>query len=287
MESFRITLAQIAPVVMDVEKNMKRALSLLDDCAKRGSSILVLPELYLSGYEIKEAISTEAGEERLKNDVDEALPLIAKKTRETGCDILVSYPLFDQPGKKPYIALEYFSDGKSLALHRKINLCNYAQYTEHLIFSEGYDVTVAKTPCCNAGMFVCEDLWHMTNAIFAAKLGAEVLFYPSAATVMDMADGEKCFSNWKKLTQGTAFSQTSYVVCCNQAASPDSVYFGGSHVVDPNGEIVGRLPLFEEAVMDVEIDMEYLREIRRKRPLLRNERFDVYKKIFDKSGSSL
>ena len=32
MESFTITLAQVAPVVLDVEKNMKRALSLLDDC---------------------------------------------------------------------------------------------------------------------------------------------------------------------------------------------------------------------------------------------------------------
>lgn len=278
MESFTITLAQVTPVVLDVEKNMKRALSLLDDCTKRGASILVLPELYLSGYEVKKSISTEAGAERFKRDVDAVLPLLAEKTRESSCDILISYPLFEQPGKKPYIALEYFSGGKSLAVHRKINLCNYAQYTEHLTFSEGDEVTVADAPCCKAGMFVCEDLWHMTNAIFAAKLGAEVIFYPSAATVLDRADGEKCFSNWKKLTQGTAFSQTSYVVCCNQAASPASIYFGGSHVVDPNGDIVAQLPLFEEAVVDVEIDRAYLRRIREMRPLLRNERLDVYKK---------
>ncbi|MGE4487335.1 MAG: carbon-nitrogen hydrolase family protein [Synergistaceae bacterium] len=166
MESFRITLAQVAPAVMDVEKNMKRALSLLDDCAKRGSSILVLPELYLSGYEVKEAISTEAVAKRLKGDVDAALPLIAEKTRESGCDILISYPLFEQPGKKPYIALEYFSGGKSLAVHRKINLCNYAQYTEHLTFSEGDKVTVAEAPYCRAGMFVCKDLWYIMDVIF-------------------------------------------------------------------------------------------------------------------------
>ncbi len=278
MDSFKITLAQVAPVVLDVEKNMKRALSLLDDCGKRGSSILVLPELYLSGYEIKEAISTEAGAERLERNVNAALPLIAEKTRDSKCDILISYPLFEQPGKRPYIALEYFSGGKSLALHRKINLCNYAQYAEHLTFSEGDEVTVAEAPSCKAGMFVCEDLWHMTNALFAAKLGAEVIFYPSAATVLDRAEGEQCLSNWKKLTQGTAFSQTSYVVCCNQAASPASIYFGGSHVVDPNGDVVAQLPLFEEAAMDVEVDINYLRKIREMRPLLRNERLDVYKK---------
>lgn len=278
MVNFRITVGQVAPAVMDVEKNMKRALSLLDDCSKEGSSVLVLPELYLTGYEIKDYISTEAGTKKLKEHVDAALPLIAEKTRESGCDILISYPLFEQPDKRPYIALEYFSGGKSLALHRKINLCNYAQYTEHLTFSEGDEVTVAEAPGCKAGMFVCEDLWHMTNAIFAAKLGAEVIFYPSAATVLDRADGEKCLSNWKKLTQGTAFSQTSYVVCCNQAASPDSIYFGGSHVVDPNGEVILELPLFEECVMSADIDLSYLRSIREKRPLLRNERFDVFRK---------
>lgn len=278
MESFTITLAQVAPVVLDVEKNMKRALSLLDDCGKRGSSILVLPELFLSGYEIKEAISTEAGAERLERNVNAALPLIADKTGESGCDILISYPLFEQPGKRPYIALEYFSGGRSLALHRKINLCNYAQYTEHLTFSEGDSVTVAEAPACKAGMLVCEDLWHMTNAIFAAKLGAEVIFYPSAATVLDRAEGEKCLSDWKKLTQGTAFSQTSYVVCCNQPASAGSIYFGGSHVVDPNGDLILELPLFEESVMRVDLDLAYLRNIREKRPLLKNERFEVYKK---------
>ena len=278
MEIIKITVAQATPDLLDTEKNMKRVSSLLEDYAKGGSSLLVLPELYLTGYDIKEEIATEAGAEKLKKNVNKDLRLIAQKTAETGCDILISYPLFEQPGKRPYIALEYFSRGRSLALHRKINLCNYAQYTEHLTFSEGDEVTVAETPACKAGMFVCEDLWHMTNAIFAAKLGAEVIFYPSAATVLDRSEGEKCLSNWKKLTQGTAFSQTSYVVCCNQPASAGSIYFGGSHVVDPNGDVVAQLPLFEESVMDVEIDIGCLRKIREKRPLLKNERFEVYRK---------
>ncbi len=80
MVKFRITVAQVAPAVMDVEKNMKRALSLLDDCSKEGSSILVLPGSYLTGYEIKDYISPEAGAKKLKEHVDAALPLIAEKT---------------------------------------------------------------------------------------------------------------------------------------------------------------------------------------------------------------
>lgn len=281
MDKLKFTIGQIAPVPLNIKKNTATVLNLLDRCASSGSSLLVLPELSLSGYEIKEALTTPSGTERLKTDVAEALCLIANKTMDSGCDILISYPLFDPLKEKPFIALDYFSKGRSIASHRKINLCNYAQYTEHLTFSEGDQVTVADAPYCKAGMFVCEDLWHMTNAIFAAKLGADVIFYPSAATVLEKSAGTLCLANWKKLTKGTAFSQTSYVVCCNQAESPSSIYFGGSHVVDPNGDIITELPLFEEAVEDVEIDMSYLKEIRNKRPLLKNERFEVYKKYMD------
>lgn len=281
MDKWKLTIGQIAPAPLDIKKNTARAIKLLDQCASKGSSLLVLPELYLTGYEIKEALSTPSSIKKLKADVDEAVYLLADKTMDSGCDILISYPLFDSIEEKPFIVLDYLSNGHSIACHRKINLCNYAQYTEHLTFSEGDQVTVADAPYCKAGMFVCEDLWHMTNAIFAAKIGAEVIFYPSAATVLEKSTGTLCLANWKKLTKGTAFSQTSYVVCCNQAESPSSIYFGGSHVVDPNGDIIAELPLFEEAVADVEINMSYLKEIRNKRPLLKNERFEVYKKYMD------
>ena len=58
----------------------------------------------------------------------------------------------------------------------------------------------------------------------------------------------------------------SYVVCCNHAESPTAKYFGGSHIVDPNGDIVLELPLFDEAVINFEIDLSYIKEIRKIRP---------------------
>ena len=278
MKSLKITIGQVVSVPLDIKKNTDKALDLMDQCISDKSSLLVLPELYLSGYEIKDFISSSSGVKALKKDVSEALTRVADKTQESGCDILISYPIFRLESDKPYIALDYYSKGRSIASHRKINLSNYAQYTEHLTFSEGDQVTVADTPYCRAGMFICEDLWHITNAIFASKLGAEVLFYPSAATVIERSGAEDCLSNWKKLTIGTAFSQTSYVVCCNHAESPNAKYFGGSHVVDPNGDIVLELPLFDEAVMNFDIDLSYIKKIREIRPLLANERFEVYKK---------
>lgn len=280
MRTWKITIGQISPRTLDCRGNANRASNILEECASCGSTLLVLPELYLSGYEIADAITNEKNKKELQAQIEQSLAMLREKTIKTGVDLLISYPLFSRDEEKPFIALEYLSKGKSRGLHKKINLCNYAQYTEHLTFSAGDEIVVAKTDKGSAGLFVCEDLWHVTNAIFAAKEGAEALFYPSAATVLEKNAGENCLANWQKITVGTAFTQTSYVICCNQASSDSTLYFGGSHVVAPDGEIVLQMPLFEESVAHIELDMDYLEKIREMRPLLANERFEVYRKRF-------
>lgn len=277
MKKWKITLAQLAPMTLNVHKNAQRAATLMGDCVKSGSKLLVLPELYLTGYNISREIKEKVKKERLKNDISVALSALRKQSIDTGVDLMISYPLFENDAP-PYIALEYIGCGRSLGLHKKINLCNYAQYTEHLHFQAGSEIVTASSESATAGLFICEDLWHITNAIFATKLGAEVLFYPSAATVVNKEDGKTCFDNWKKLTVGTAFSQTSFVVCCNQASNNSEYYFGGSHVISPTGDVLLSLPLFDEAVADVELDAEILDQVRSMRPLIANERFDVYRK---------
>lgn len=279
MRKWKITVGQLTPIQLDCMTNAKRACEILRECAAVGSNLLVLPELYLTGYEIADTLAAPLKKKLLKQRVTQALELLQRQTKETGVDIIISYPLFSPGHEKPFIALQYFSQGISLALHKKINLCNYAQYTEHLTFTAGDEISVARTGSGMAGLFVCEDLWHVTNAIFAAKAGAEVLFYPSAATVLKKGDGENYLSNWKMITASTAFTQTSFVVCCNQAVSDTALYFGGSHIVTPDGEILVQLPLFEEKLVHAELDMSYLENVRKTRPLLKNERFEVYKKL--------
>lgn len=278
MEGWKITLAQLAPTLIEVRKNAGSALEVMYESARRGSGLIVLPELYLSGYAVSGFIKSEAEKRALREDVAEGLSMLREDGKKSKTDILVSYPLFEEGAEKPYIALEYIAGGETLALHRKINLCNYAQYTEHLNFTAGDEVVVAKSERGNAGLFVCEDLWHVTNAIFAVKLGVEVLFYPSAATVLERGAAPGCLRNWQRPTVGTAFSQTSYVVCCNQAAGGGEYYFGGSHVVAPDGELLLQLPFFEEAVADVVLDGKLLREVREMRPMIANERLDIYRK---------
>ena len=46
----RVALAQINPVVGDLDFNIKKIIDATRECVKRGVSLLVTPELSLTGY---------------------------------------------------------------------------------------------------------------------------------------------------------------------------------------------------------------------------------------------
>jgi predicted amidohydrolase len=60
---------------------------------------------------------------------------------------------------------------------------------------------------------------------------------------------------------------------------------GGSFALSPEGEVLLELPLLEEAEGDVEIDRDALEALRRRRPLLANERHDLYAAAFGSRGA--
>jgi N-carbamoylputrescine amidase len=68
---------------------------------------------------------------------------------------------------------------------------------------------------------------------------------------------------------------TSYVVFVNRVGVEESVIFwGGSQVIDPAGDVVFAAPLLDEGLHVVEIDLATVRRERTTLPLLRDERPD-------------
>ena len=66
---------------------------------------------------------------------------------------------------------------------------------------------------------------------------------------------------------------TSYIVHCNRVGYEDGkVFWGGSSIVDADGEFVTHGLYFEEALIVQEIDLNHLHRTRARLPLLRDER---------------
>ena len=275
MQSFTVSVGQMCCDRRDIGRNEEKIVRWLDLAAKERSRLLVLPELGLTGYQSFEDLRTEAEKRDCNRSVEGAVERISAKTADAGVDLLLSYPSFSDRGA--YIEAAYISRGKKLAVHRKVNLCNYGHYTEHLHFAAGDRVTVALGEEAKFSVVICEDSWHIMNAICATQAGAEILLNPSAASVTDPKDVASCLANWQKMSVGTAFLQTSWFILCNQAGpTPDGIYMGGSHVVDPTGKIVAGPLSVDEALLHVPLDGGLLAETRRRRPLLANERAELY-----------
>ena len=281
MKNLLISVAQMAPTLLDVRANLERILRFMDETSSGGSDLLVLPEMALTGYGIEGALQDPGARGRLSRRTREALSRIRESSARLGIDVVVSYPLLFRG--KTFIAAEYVEKGRKTAVHRKINLCNYGHYSEHLHFDAGNRPTVARTRLGDFGLLVCEDIWHAANGIVETLSGAEVLLVPAAPCVLSEEAGPANLEQWETITKATAFLQTSYLVLATRVGMEgQNRFLGGSHVVSPEGRITQRMPLFGEGLLQVEIDGELLSKIRKKRPLLSNERASLYAKAFGK-----
>jgi len=209
---------------------------------------------------------------------------LASEGTRRGVDFLMSYPIFEDD--KIFIAAAYVERGEIKAIHRKLNLVNYGHYTEDRNFDSGNSFTVVSTRLGAMGILICEDLWHPVNAAVCASRGMEVLLAPSAPGVPDPSRARDNMEEWKILLRGTAFSLTTPILCATQGGREGSMAFnGGSFALSPEGEVLLELPLLEEAEGDVEIDRDALEALRRRRPLLANERHDLYAAAFGSRGA--
>ena len=281
---FRATLAQTAPELLNVAHNAQRAAEALARAAERGASLVVFPEMHLSGYGLEKERLLPSHRAALGRDLTRALEGLASEGTRRGVDFLMSYPIFEDD--KIFIAAAYVERGEIKAIHRKLNLVNYGHYTEDRNFDPGNSFTVVSTRLGAMGILICEDLWHPVNAAVCASRGMEVLLAPSAPGVPDPSRARDNMEEWKILLRGTAFSLTSYILCATQGGREGSMAFnGGSFALSPEGEVLLELPLLEEAEGDVEIDRDALEALRRRRPLLANERHDLYAAAFGSWGA--
>ena len=281
---FRATLAQTAPELLNVPHNAQRAAEALARAAERGASLVVFPEMHLSGYGLEKARLSPSHRAALARDVAHALEGLASEGERLGVDYLMSYPIFEDD--KIFIAAAYVERGHLRAVHRKLNLVNYGHYTEDRNFDPGNSFTVVSTRLGVMGILICEDLWHPVNAAVCASRGMEVLLAPSAPGVPDPSRARDNMEEWKILLRGTAFSLTTPILCATQGGREGSMAFnGGSFALSPEGEVLLELPLLEEAEGDVEIDRDALEALRRRRPLLANERHDLYAAAFGSRGA--
>lgn len=263
-----VGLAQMYPKLGDVQANLTKHLAMIDEAVGRGVDLLVFPELSLTGYQVQDlvpevAIRAEASDPIFAQFLDQSQRL----------DLVVGFVQRDTRNRY-YIAAAYLSGGACLHVHRKIYLPTYAMFDEARYFDAGEDARAFDTCFGRVGMLVCEDFWHMSPPYLLWQDGADILLLQSSSPSRGLDSGDRLGSSrWVELVNqayGSMF--TNYVVHCNRVGYEDGKNFwGGSSIVDPNGEFVTHGLYFDEALIVGEIETNQITRTRARLPLLRDE----------------
>jgi len=264
----RIAAAQVNCVLGDLDANVERAAKAIADSRADGADLLVFPELSLSGYSVGEV------EDDLAMRPDD--PRLRRLAEEAGSMGLVLGFCEDGAGVHTYNSVAYFQGGELLHVHRKLYLPTYDIFEERKHFSPGQRMRAFDTEQGRCAILTCNDAWQPQLPFLAVQDGARILLVPTSSAQSRFPQRYDSPTYWRDITTFYARMFQVYVVFVNRVGAEGELRFwGGSHVVDPWGGVVGEAPNDEESMLAVDIDLAAVRRRRREVPLVKEARLGM------------
>ena len=266
MPNLTVTLVQMDCALAQPAHNFARAADFIAEAARRGSDLVVLPELWSTAYDLENAADHASP---LAQNADEpgAFGDFARLARENGVWLVGS--LLESRGGRHYnTAAIYSPAGELQADYSKIHLV--PMLDEHLYLAGGEKRTLAETPWGKAGLAICYDLRFPELFRRYALDGARLMILP--------AEWPKVRQNhWRTLLRARAIENQCYVLACNRVGSSKNVEFGGaSAVIDPWGEALVEAGE-SEALLTVSFDPAFVEAVRQRIPIFADRREELYK----------
>lgn len=238
----RIALAQMNLPVGDIDGNAERVAAEVRRAEAAGAQIVAFPELAITGYPPEDLV--------LKRSFIEANVAAMERVASSTGDALVVFGFIDRGHGSLYNAAAVCQGGRVLGVYRKHLLPNYGVFDERRYFEPGRGHFLFETPDGVVGVCVCEDAWSETGPVTRqGDAGAQVVININASPFHKDKIGERL-----KLLSVRARRAKAAIAYVNMVGGQDELVFdGGSLAVDPAGQLLARLPQFEEhtALVDV------------------------------------
>ncbi len=237
-DSFKLALAQLNPVVGDIEGNLERARAARGAMGEAGVELIVFTELYLTGYPLEDLVLKPA----LLRAAREACEALARDTADGGPAILMGLPW----GEPPFVynAVALLEGGRIEAVRYKNNLPNYGVFDEKRVFAPGPLPEPIQFRGVCLGVAICEDIWAEEVCQSLVQAGAEILIVPN---------GSPYWMDKQETRYGVAETRVAEtrrpLAYLNQVGGQDELAFdGASFVLNADGELAVQLPAWEVAL---------------------------------------
>ena len=257
----RVALYQCPPLPLDVVGNLQRLQQLALEA--KGADLLVLPEMFLTGYNIGlDAVSVLA---EVHNG--ESAQQVARIARSAGIAILYGYPERTEDGQI-YNAVQLIdAQGERVCNYRKTHLFGDL---DRSMFSPGTnEFPVVELNGWKLGFLICYDLEFPENARRLAIEGAELILVPTANMIP--------FDFIADVTvRSRAFENQCYVAYANYCGQEGDIHYcGQSSIAAPDGSRIAQASL-DEALIVGELDRSLMDKSRSANRYLIDRRPELY-----------
>ena len=244
MHTLRIAMAQINPVVGDIQGNADKIKNYIKQAQNENVDVITFPELALTGYPPEDLLFKTHFIDEIKKHLQE----VTKFTQ--GITAIIGFAR-EENGLLNSAAVVH--DRKIINYYDKKILPNYGVFDEKRYFISGENNPVYLIDGITVGINICEDIWFKDGPTQdQANLGAQLILNINGSPF----DTEKRYIRENMLKE-RALHNNLYISYTNMVGGQDELVFdGGSVILNPAGEIISRGKAFEEDLIITDLNFE-------------------------------
>ena len=261
----KFLLAQINPVVGDLEGNAKKILNIASKASSISADFVLTPELSLWGYPANDLLFKKNLINNQYQILDQLAFDINKKYGNLSISIGIAEIINDSFFPNLYNSIALVEGGEWKIIARKIILPTYEVFDEKRYFRSEEKVSVLikqiKNKTWRLGFTICEDLWvnkdiegrgiHRKNPIIDLKKKKVDILVNLSASPYTL----KKLELRSKVSSFAAQYLQVPLIYVNQIGANDNLIFdGNSFILDKNGSKIKQLKSFSEDLSSWEIE---------------------------------
>jgi len=271
---YRVAAAVNNTVVGNPTKNAIEIIILLKEAASKDVSVIVYPELTLTGYTASDLLMNQT----LISSQNDALSYILEQTKEIQSIAILGIAIFE--ADRLYNCAIVIQKGKILGIIPKSYLPNKKEFYEKRHFTTGRDITRTTIELLDEeipfgvdllfsdkkdmtfGVEICEDLWAITPpSNHMASNGANLLFNLSASNELI---GKHTYREELVRTQSARCMATYVYTSAGVGESTTDTVFGGHSIISEYGSTLAENERFSLSshMITADVDLERLRWLR-------------------------
>jgi len=240
-DRFRLTLAQLNPVLGDLAGNAAKAKAAWEAGRAAGADMVALTEMFLTGYQTQDLVMKPAF-------VAAAAAALAQLAADCADGPALGIGAPHRTGGKLFNGYFILHQGRIQTVVLKHHLPNSDVFDEKRVFAAADVHGPYRVGPLRIGTPICEDSWHPDVCETLAETGAEILLVPNGSPYHRGKPDVRM-----NLMVARVIETGLPLVYLNMTGGQDDqVFDGASFVLNPGGHLALQMPQFDDAIAHVD-----------------------------------